>query len=80
MLGLGEQVERDAGVELGRRLASSTTSRSLGPGEAVDPDACRELALGLLHVQVAGADDHVDAADRLGAEASAAIAWAPPIR
>ena len=30
-------------------------------GEAVDADLPEHLALGLLHVQVAGADDHVDA-------------------
>ena len=64
----------------GRRPRSASTSRSRRAGEAVDPDAAGDLALGLLHVEVARADDHVDGPDRLGAEASAAIAWAPPMR
>ena len=36
-------------------------------GEPVDADLAEHLPLGLLHVQVAGTDDHVDAVDRLGA-------------
>ena len=63
VLGLREHVERRRGRARASPAASpSTTSRSLGTGEAVDPDRSRELALGLLHVQVARADDHVDAA------------------
>ena len=37
------------------------------PREAVDPDVARHLPLGLLDVQVARADDHVDRVDGLGA-------------
>ena len=64
VLGLGEQVERAAPRR--RRPSEAITVRSLGPGEAVDADDARHLALGLLHVEAAGADDHVDARDRLG--------------
>jgi hypothetical protein len=37
-------------------------------GQQVDADAAEQLALGLRHIGVAGADDHVDRRDRLGAE------------
>ena len=47
--------------------ASSSDQQVAGAGEAVDADARRELALGLLDVQVARADDHVDARDAVGA-------------
>jgi hypothetical protein len=54
---------------------SSATSRSssgpdeqiAGTGEAVDAHGRREQSLCLLHVQVPGADDHVDTLDGLGA-------------
>ena len=59
VLGLGEQVERD---ELRRRRPSeATTSSSLGPAKPSMPTSPDDLALGLLHVGVARADDHVDA-------------------
>ena len=38
------------------------------PGQQVDADAAEQLALGLRHIGVAGADDHVDRRDALGAE------------
>ena len=43
-------------------------SVSVGTGEQVDADAAEQLALGLRHVGVAGADDHVDGRHRVGAE------------
>ena len=49
-----------------RRRPSAITIRSLGPGEAIDARPGRTPALGLLHVQVAGADDHIDRGDGLG--------------
>ena len=58
VLGLGEQVERQRlGVGVRR---SAITSRSLGPAKPSIPTRPGHLALGLLDVQVAGADDHVD--------------------
>ena len=65
MLGLREQVER----RQARVGAGGGDHEQVGrPGEAVDPDAAGDLALGLLHVEVAGPDDHVDGRDRLRAE------------
>ena len=62
VLGLRAQVGRGPL----RRARVRITQRSLGPGEAVDPDDPADLPLGLLHVEVAGADDHVDARHALG--------------
>ena len=65
------------GVGAGRR---AITSRSLGPAKPSMPTRAAHLALGLLHVEVAGADDHVDArGSSRSRSASAAIACAPPI-
>ncbi len=65
MLGLAEQVGRtDLAVD-----AVVGDDQCLGrPGEQVDADAAEQLALGFRHIGIAGADDHVDCADRLGAE------------
>ena len=77
MLRLGEQVERDRS----RVRAGAGQHEQVGrPGEAVDADAAGHLALGLLHVEVAGPDDHVDGAIDSVPKASAATACAPPIR
>ena len=65
VLGLGQQVERE---QLGIRAGVRDHHQVAGAGEAVDPHPRRQLALRLLHVQVAGADDHVDRGDRLGSE------------
>ena len=58
MLGLAEQVGRDQ-LGVGRVVGDHGDLRRAG--QQVDPDAPVELALGLGHVRVAGADDHVDA-------------------
>ena len=80
MLGLGEHVERrQPQLALGD-LAAEQHEQVARAGEAVDPDGGGELVLGLLHVEVAGADDHVDAATVSVPWASAAIACAPPMR
>ncbi len=50
-----------------RRRRAKTTSRSLGPAKPSMPTTSRDLALGLLHVEVSRADDDVDAGDGLGA-------------
>ena len=65
VLGLG--VRGRARAPRRRRPSVAITVRSDGPGEAVDPDDVRDLPLGLLHPQAAGADDHVHARDRLRA-------------
>ena len=79
VLGLRGEVERDDARR--RRRASAITSSSLGPGDAVDPDRPDDLALGLLHVGVARARrSRRPAATVAVPKASAAIAWAPPIR
>ena len=60
VLGLGQQVQGERAQHgRARCTPSATSSRSLGPGEAVDPDHRGELALGLLDVEVAGPGDHV---------------------
>ena len=41
---------------------------SVGPGEEIDADAPVELALGLGDKGIAGADQHVDGGDRIGAQ------------
>ena len=64
---LGEHVERRQPQLALVEVRAERDEQVAGAGEAVDADARRELVLGLLHVQVAGADDHVDAIDRLGA-------------
>ena len=65
MLGLAQQVDR--GEE---RIGGVVGDHQrLGrPGEQVDADLAEQLALGLGDVRVAGPGQHVDAADRLGAE------------
>ena len=63
MLGLGQQVERERpGID----VAGGEDEQVARAGEAVDADLPEHLALGLLHVQVSGPDDHVDARDGLG--------------
>ena len=67
VLGLGEHVERgrpdlpraDRGAEEHEEVARA--------GEAVDAHARRDLELGLLYVEVAGAYDHIHGGDRLSA-------------
>ena len=80
MLALREHVERRELDLVRLGLLPEHDEQVARAGEAVDPDSRRELALGLLHVEVARADDDVDARDRLGPYASAATACAPPIR
>src|SRR5207245_63628 len=65
MLGLGEQVERD---RPGVRVRVGDHEQIAGTGEAVDPHPPGQLALGLLNVEVPGADDHVYRGDRHGPE------------
>ena len=69
VLGLGAQVERQR-ARVGARATRSRV-RSLGPAKPSMPTTPAHLPLGLLHVEVAGADDHVDAPDRLGPVARA---------
>ena len=62
VLGLREHVERGQ-LHLARAGVRAEHDHEVArPREPVDPDRRRQLALGLLHVQVARADDHVDAA------------------
>ena len=77
VLGLGAEVERQPGAA--RRSPSAITISSLGPAMPSMPTRPDELALRLLHVAVAGADDHVHRLDVSVPSASAAIACAPPI-
>ncbi len=49
-------------------LSSAIISVSVGPAKQVDADAAEQLPLGFRHIGVAGADDHVDRLDALGAE------------
>ena len=65
MLGLAEQV---GGAHLGVDGLVGDHHRLGRAGEEVDADAAVELALGLGDEGVAGADQHVDRRDRLGAE------------
>ena len=65
VLGLGQQVDGDderVGVLVG-------DDQHFGrPGEEVDADLAEQLALGLGDVGVAGAGEHVDRVDGLGAD------------
>ncbi len=64
VLGLREQI---GGGEGGRHAAVGDDHHLGRPGERVDADRARDLALGQRDVAVAGADDDVDRADGLGA-------------
>ena len=64
MLGLTQQVGR---AKLGVGGGFIGDDHGLGRAcEKVDPHAAEQLALGLGHIGVAGADQHVDGLDRLG--------------
>ena len=65
MLGLAEQV---GGADFAVDAVVGDDQRLGRAGEQVDADAAEQLALGFRHIGVAGADDHVDRLDRLGAE------------
>ncbi len=75
MLGLGEHVQRGEMqraallpvIQLGLDGGAEHHEQVAGAGEAVDADGGGQLVLGLLHVQVAGADDDVDALHGVGA-------------
>ncbi len=75
MLGLGEHVQSRqihrvgpvAGVELCLELPAEHDQQVAGTGEAVDAHARGELVLGLLYVEVARTDDHIDGGDGVGA-------------
>jgi hypothetical protein len=75
VLGLREHVQRcqpetvrsAVFVELPLDVRAERDQQVARAGEAVDADRRRQLVLGLLHVQVARADDHVDARDAVGA-------------
>ena len=56
----GDDRRGDAGVRQHDQLA--------GAGQRLDADLAEEAALGLLDVDVAGADDEIHLADRLGAQ------------
>ncbi len=65
VLGLAEQVG-GAHLAVDRVVGDD---QGLGrAGEQVDADAAEQLPLGLGDIGVAGADDHIDRRDRLGAE------------
>ena len=63
VFGLGGEVERDQ-LGVGGRVRDHQQLR--GAGDAVDAHQSHDLALGLLHVGVAGPDDHVHRSDRVG--------------
>ena len=65
VLGLAEQVGR---ADFAVHAVVGDDQRLGRAGEQVDADAAEQLALGLRHIGVARADDHVDRRDRLGAE------------
>ena len=65
MLGLAEKI---GGAELAVHGLVGDYQSLGGPRQQVDPDAAEELALGLRHECVAGADQHVDRCDAAGAE------------
>ena len=65
MLGLAEQV---GGADFAVHAVVGDDQRLGRPGQQVDADAAEQLPLGLRHIGVAGADDHVDRLDTLGAE------------
>ena len=65
MLGLAEQV---GGADFAVDAVVGDDQRLGRPGQQVDADAAEQLPLGLRHIGVAGADDHVDRLDAFGAE------------
>ena len=65
VLGLPEQVSRD---QLGVGVLVGDHEDLGRSGQQVDPDATEQLALGLGHVRVARADDHVDGGQPLDTE------------
>ena len=65
MLGLGEQIGRHP---RGIGSAVGNDQHLARTGQEVDGDASEELAFGLDHIAVAGAENFVDRGDRLGAE------------
>ena len=65
MLGLAQQV---GGADFAVDAVVGDHQRLGRAGQQVDADAAEQLALGLRHIGVAGADDHVHRRDRLGAE------------
>ena len=77
VLGLSEQVERE---RRGIGVAGGDHEQVARPGEAVDADLSEHLPLGLLHVQVPGPTITSTRRSISVPYASAATAWAPPIR
>ncbi len=65
VLGLGEEV---GGGEARRHAAVGDDDDLRRPGVGIDADDARDLALGQRDEPVARPDDHVDRAERLGAE------------
>ncbi len=65
MFGLAEQV---GGADFAVDAVVGDDQRFGRAGQKIDPDAAEQLALGLGHIGVAGADDHVDGLDRFSAE------------
>ena len=65
MLGLAEQI---GGADFAVDAVVGDHQRLGRAGEQIDADAAEQLALGFGDIGVAGADDHVDRRDRLGAE------------
>ena len=51
---------RSVATSRGSAEPSAITSTSVGSGQQIDPDAAEQLALGLGHKRVAGADQHVN--------------------
>ena len=82
MLGLGDQVGRD---KRRRRRLVGNDDHFARPGDRVDADVAEDMLLGQRDEQVARPDDLVDlhqSVRRQGSTpyASAATAWAPPMR
>ena len=65
VLGLAEQI---GGADFAVDAVVGDHQRLGRAGQQVDADAAEQLPLGLRHIGVAGADDHVDGRDGLGAE------------
>ena len=65
MLGLAQQI---GGADFAVDAVVGDDQRLGRAGEQVDADAAEQLALGFRHIGIAGADDHVDRRDGLGAE------------
>ena len=65
MFGLAEQV---GGADFAVDAVVGNDQRFGRAGQKIDPDATEQLTLGLGHIGIAGADDHVDGLDRFGAE------------